>query len=411
MGRRKKTHHPLAYALLPRFVYVALSQGQIDPTAFTVWATIRLYVRDEERGEFSPAPIDLTNREIAEATGLTIRQTVNVINDLEEVGLLHRLTKEEKAAENLSGSRWLQLHRPQTLQSISMKSVSMKPISLKPEEEATPSSREVDKPSQDSVKKDDFDLVPSSGLEGGVGGTNNHEAHFNETEFNETGFNELGFNETQFREIVRTLQRCHVFRASAFAIAERMLSEDAQRDAQWAEDAFYRVFNEEHGDGVSTEQAMRRTVARLKNGDWGNLDDVAAEARRRKHAAQEQYYDELNQRQASVMKQKPRAASTAQRLWAAVLAEVKLQMTRATFDTWLRDTKCLGFADDNTLIVQAKNTYAVAWLESKLYPVIQRNLYRTVEDWPEEYPDIDLALDGSAEIEITFVLEENVESD
>jgi hypothetical protein len=108
MGRRKKTHNPLAYALLPRFVYVALGRGLIDPTAFTVWATIRLYVRDEERGEFSPGPTDLTNREIAEAAGLTIRQTVNVINNLEEAGLLHRLTKEEKAAENLSGSRWLQ---------------------------------------------------------------------------------------------------------------------------------------------------------------------------------------------------------------------------------------------------------------------------------------------------------------
>lgn len=68
-----------------------------------------------------------------------------------------------------------------------------------------------------------------------------------------------------------------------------------------------------------------------------------------------------------------------QRLWQAALGELELQMTRATFDTWLRDTKCLGLEDSNTLIIGVKNGYAVEWLESKLYPVIQRALFHIAE--------------------------------
>jgi hypothetical protein len=187
-----------------------------------------------------------------------------------------------------------------------------------------------------------------------------------------------------------------------------MLSEDPTRDAQWAEEAFYRVFNEEHVNGVSTEQAIRRTVARLKNGDWGNLDDVAAEARRRKQAARQQYYGDLAERfnrQPEQVETQPESVSAAQRLWDEVLGEVELQMTRATFDTWLRDTQCQGVID-NTLVIQAKNEYAIEWLESKLYPIIQRALHTTLEAWPDTNPDVNLELDESDNIAVTFTLKE-----
>ncbi|MBN1873967.1 MAG: chromosomal replication initiator protein DnaA [Anaerolineae bacterium] len=65
-----------------------------------------------------------------------------------------------------------------------------------------------------------------------------------------------------------------------------------------------------------------------------------------------------------------------QRLWQATLGELELQMTRATFDTWLRDTQCLGLEDNEQLVVGVKNGYAVEWLESRLYPVIERTLNR-----------------------------------
>lgn len=64
-------------------------------------------------------------------------------------------------------------------------------------------------------------------------------------------------------------------------------------------------------------------------------------------------------------------------LWQAALGELALQMTRATFDTWLRDTRYVGIDEDtHTLVIAAKNGYAVEWLENRLMVVIQRTLQR-----------------------------------
>ncbi len=65
-----------------------------------------------------------------------------------------------------------------------------------------------------------------------------------------------------------------------------------------------------------------------------------------------------------------------QKLWKTALGELELQMTRATFDTWLRDTRCIGTENNDTLIVGVKNGYAVEWLEHRLYALIQRTLQR-----------------------------------
>ncbi|MGC9467416.1 MAG: chromosomal replication initiator protein DnaA [Anaerolineae bacterium] len=65
-----------------------------------------------------------------------------------------------------------------------------------------------------------------------------------------------------------------------------------------------------------------------------------------------------------------------QRIWQASLGELELKMARATFDTWLRDTHCIGIENDSTLIVGVRNGYAVEWLENRLYPVVKRTLNR-----------------------------------
>ncbi|HQJ11566.1 MAG TPA: DnaA N-terminal domain-containing protein, partial [Anaerolineae bacterium] len=64
----------------------------------------------------------------------------------------------------------------------------------------------------------------------------------------------------------------------------------------------------------------------------------------------------------------------AQRLWQAALGELELQLTRAMFDTWLRDSRCITLEDDHCLVIGVKNGYAVEWLENRLYTVIQRVL-------------------------------------
>lgn len=62
-------------------------------------------------------------------------------------------------------------------------------------------------------------------------------------------------------------------------------------------------------------------------------------------------------------------------LWCTALSELEIQMTRATFDTWLHDTRCLN-RDGDTLIIAVKNSYAADWLGTRLYPLIQRTLHR-----------------------------------
>ena len=69
------------------------------------------------------------------------------------------------------------------------------------------------------------------------------------------------------------------------------------------------------------------------------------------------------------------ACADPQRLWAAALGELELQMTRATFDAWLRDTHCVD-TDGDTLIIAAKNEYAIDWLDNRLRTVIDRTLHR-----------------------------------
>ena len=61
-------------------------------------------------------------------------------------------------------------------------------------------------------------------------------------------------------------------------------------------------------------------------------------------------------------------------LWAAVLGELKLQMTEATFDTWLRNTA--GVVDGDRLTVAVKNGYAKDWLESRLLATVERTVAR-----------------------------------
>lgn len=62
-------------------------------------------------------------------------------------------------------------------------------------------------------------------------------------------------------------------------------------------------------------------------------------------------------------------------LWQAALGELQLQMTKATFDTWVKPTFALSFdAERSTLVVGVRNAYAKQWLENRLYGMIERTL-------------------------------------
>jgi len=64
-----------------------------------------------------------------------------------------------------------------------------------------------------------------------------------------------------------------------------------------------------------------------------------------------------------------------QAIWEKTLSELALQMTRGTFDTWLRGSTCESYdADSHTLTIAVKNQYAVEWLQNRLYSSIERTL-------------------------------------
>jgi len=67
------------------------------------------------------------------------------------------------------------------------------------------------------------------------------------------------------------------------------------------------------------------------------------------------------------------ALSEAGERWQAVLAELQLQMSRDTFDTWLRPTRVLGYSDD-TLYVAVENEWIKEWLENQLLATIRRTV-------------------------------------
>lgn len=64
---------------------------------------------------------------------------------------------------------------------------------------------------------------------------------------------------------------------------------------------------------------------------------------------------------------------TANEIWDAALGGLELQVTKANYQTWLKDT--IGISCDNgCFIVGAPNTFAVEWLEKRLRHLIKKTL-------------------------------------
>lgn len=63
----------------------------------------------------------------------------------------------------------------------------------------------------------------------------------------------------------------------------------------------------------------------------------------------------------------------AEQAWKATLGELELQMTKATYGTWLKDARMLAFEDDE-YVIGVRNDYAKDWLGSRLRDTIVRTL-------------------------------------
>jgi chromosomal replication initiator protein len=68
-----------------------------------------------------------------------------------------------------------------------------------------------------------------------------------------------------------------------------------------------------------------------------------------------------------------------QSAWKATLAELELQMTKATFNTWLKDAR-LVHCEAGEYVIAVRNDYAKDWLENRLHDTIQRTLAAIIDE-------------------------------
>jgi len=63
----------------------------------------------------------------------------------------------------------------------------------------------------------------------------------------------------------------------------------------------------------------------------------------------------------------------AQQAWQAARGQLQLEMPKAAFDTWVRNTECVSF-EDGSFILGVSNPYARDWLQSRLSSTVTRLL-------------------------------------
>jgi chromosomal replication initiator protein len=67
------------------------------------------------------------------------------------------------------------------------------------------------------------------------------------------------------------------------------------------------------------------------------------------------------------------AAREPREIWEIARSQLRLQMTKSTYETWVRDTTCIAH-EDGTFVVAVSNAYAKDWLSLRLRPTIKRTL-------------------------------------
>ena len=63
--------------------------------------------------------------------------------------------------------------------------------------------------------------------------------------------------------------------------------------------------------------------------------------------------------------------SSAQRVWEAALGRLQLQVTRPSFDTWLKETTGLSM-EDHHLVVGVPTIFTAEWLEKRMFQLIEK---------------------------------------
>ena len=63
----------------------------------------------------------------------------------------------------------------------------------------------------------------------------------------------------------------------------------------------------------------------------------------------------------------------AEQAWQSALGQLQMEMPKASFDTWVRDTKIVSY-EDGLFTIGVRNAYARDWLDSRLSSTVRRLL-------------------------------------
>ena len=63
----------------------------------------------------------------------------------------------------------------------------------------------------------------------------------------------------------------------------------------------------------------------------------------------------------------------AEQAWQSVLGQLQMEMPRASYETWVRDTRAVSY-DNGVMVIAVQNAYARDWLENRLVSTVSRLL-------------------------------------
>lgn len=173
-------------------------------------------------------------------------------------------------------------------------------------------------------------------------------------------------------EIARALQENGVFPENAFKIATRMA--EADLTAKEALDVYLATLRQVTEQNVPDEQAIGRAVYRLEQGIW----DAGARAREAIRRAQRGGPAKPSRLVEPNTETDATPLLPAQKdVWQKTLENLRLRLTRATFETWLAGSRLIA-REDGVFVIGVASTYARDWLESRLLGVIESALAQVV---------------------------------
>ena len=61
----------------------------------------------------------------------------------------------------------------------------------------------------------------------------------------------------------------------------------------------------------------------------------------------------------------------AEKAWQSAIGQLQMEMPKASFDTWVRDTRVVSY-EEGVVTIGVRNAYARDWLDNRLASTVRR---------------------------------------